>query len=126
MNSRGPWIIGAAIVVAGALIAGGIYLANDDDFEERLEQQELSDYRASLESTLGNAATAQERYLTDASVYTDSVSDLEDEGFSPSVGVTLEIIEATDAGYCMEATRPELDETWHYDSAVGNPEKGQC
>ena len=115
MDSKGAWIIGGAIVVAGAFIGAGIYLANDatEEAEKVVYGRIFADYRAQLRSTLGNAAAAQERHLTSSTSYTDSVSDLEEQGFSPSPGVTLEIVEATDTGFCHEASRfPDFHETW--------------
>ena len=81
------------------------------------------------ESTLKNAATAQESLLTSEGAYADTGEEglLEDEGFKDTEDVTLTIVDA-DAGnsYCMEADHTNLDVNYFYDSDAGRPQEGDC
>ena len=87
-----------------------------------------------MESALKNAATAQESYLTGNSEYAfgaAGLAELEtDEGLKYAEDVTLTIVAPTAAGdasgYCMEATHPNVTETYSYDSDNGAPLEGDC
>ena len=83
---------------------------------------------AQVESTLKNAATAQESYATVSKnqEYTESMSDLEAEGLQVPPNVQLTIVTGRDHQYCMEATSQELGGTMHYSSTEGRPRPGPC
>jgi type IV pilus assembly protein PilA len=100
--------------------------------------QRKKGYDSAVKSDLRNAATAEETYLTDNGVYTDSMSDLTDTtvGFKYSAGsnydggvtavITPEFVDSSDAaaptvknqGYCLEATSAS-GTVWSYDSIKG-------
>ncbi|MGH9196816.1 MAG: type IV pilin protein [Acidimicrobiia bacterium] len=94
-----------------------------------LRQREKG-YRDQMQSSLKNAATAQESYATaNNGAYTSTLSDLESEGFNVTADVTLTLGGTSDepTGYCMEATHTGLPgETWSYDSADGEPLEQTC
>jgi len=60
-------------------------------------------YWAAMRSDLKNLATAEEAYYYDAQVYSNNVDSL---NFHPSSGVTIDIKEATDAGWSATSTHP--------------------
>ncbi len=60
-------------------------------------------YWASMRSDLKNLATAQEAYYYEAQVYSQNLDSLK---FVPSSGVTINVVEATDAGWSATSTHP--------------------
>jgi type IV pilus assembly protein PilA len=58
---------------------------------------------AALKSDLHNLATAEEAYLFDTGGYT---SDLAALNFTPTQGVSIEIVSATGSGWSARATHP--------------------
>lgn len=58
---------------------------------------------AALKSDLHNLATAEEAYLFDHGVYTGDLGLL---NFTPTQGVTIEIVNATGSGWSARATHP--------------------
>ena len=84
------------------------------------------------ESALKNAATAQESFLVANGNYAGPGAStlLEPEGFNDTADVTLTIASATAATeYCLQAVHANLtapDDTFHYDSADGQPVPGGC
>jgi type IV pilus assembly protein PilA len=88
--------------------------------------QRQKGWDAAVKSDLRNAATAEETYLTEQSVYTDTIKDLTDRGFKYSdVGnydtITGAVITATsDAGnaYCL-TSKSKSGTSFFYDSSVG-------
>ena len=79
-----------------------------------------------LQSELKNAATAEESFRTDHDHYTRRMWSLENnEGFDPRSNVRILIVHAYDE-YCLEGQHDSLGAIWHYDSTVGNPQKGRC
>jgi type IV pilus assembly protein PilA len=104
-----------------------------------LKQREKG-YDAGVKSDLRNAATAEESYLTDNSVYTTSVPSLITEGFKQSSAsdysttATIPVIEfVTSAGaktgatstqaYCIQGTSASGN-TFAYNSALGGLQPG--
>lgn len=88
---------------------------------------ECEEQLAQVESTLKNAATAQESYATVSNgEYTEDISDLEQEGLQVPPTVQLTIVTGRDQQYCMEATSQELGGTMHYSSTEGLPRPGPC
>jgi type IV pilus assembly protein PilA len=80
-----------------------------------------SEADASVRSTLRNAATAEETYLTDNGQYTKSVTELERNGLRPAAGVTVTVtsVRGRYVSYCLTGTSPSTQHTWTYDSANG-------
>ena len=60
-------------------------------------------YWAAMRSDLKNLATSEEAYYYDAQVYSTNLDSI---NFRPSSGVTVEIKEATDAGWSATSTHP--------------------
>ena len=84
-------------------------------------------WEAQVTSSLKNAATTQDSFLTVAGSYTTSVADLQSEGLRPGSGIALSVPQANGAiDFCMEATHPGLPSAWHYDSDDGMPAAGGC
>ncbi|MGI8426710.1 MAG: prepilin-type N-terminal cleavage/methylation domain-containing protein [Actinomycetota bacterium] len=89
-------------------------------------QQRKKGWRAQSQSSLKNAATAEESYATaNNGSYTAVRDDLVAEGFTPSVGVTI-TPKLVGAGYCLDAAHVQLGEAWRFDSTVGAPVAGAC
>ena len=115
-------------LIGGALLSSGVRDETKDrpagdETEDRPAAGRLTD---SIESALKNTATAEERYLTINSEYTDSVATLkEEEGLAvpPGISVTIEARGAT--GYCIEAS-DDAGTLGHYDSDEGIPKDGGC
>jgi hypothetical protein len=81
---------------------------------------------ARLESTLKNAATAQESYATtNAGAYTDQIADLEAQGFQMADAIQLTVL-ARGGRYCLETRSQELGATMYYSSTEGTPLPGTC
>lgn len=60
-------------------------------------------YWASMRTDLKNLATAEEAYYYEAQVYS---TNLDSVNFQPSPGVSITVIEATDAGWSATSTHP--------------------
>ena len=58
-------------------------------------------YVAQMKSDLKNLATAEEAFFYDSTYYTSSLASL--NNFSPSTGVTLNVLEATPGGWSARA-----------------------
>jgi type IV pilus assembly protein PilA len=87
--------------------------------------QRQKGWDAAVKSDLRNAATAEETYLTENSLYTATIADLEAKGFKYSDGGNysgdVAAITATfDAGnsYCLTATSKSTG-VFAYDSSAG-------
>jgi type IV pilus assembly protein PilA len=96
-------------------------------------QQRRKGWVAQAESTLKNAATAQESWATGAGDgnYTEATADLRAEGFRYATSEISFNVDAatTTAGleYCMEADSLQDDSIdLRYDSDVGAPVEGEC
>jgi len=61
-------------------------------------------YVAQMKSDLKNLATAQEAFFYDSTYYTSSLASL--NNFSPSTGVTLNVLEATPGGWSAGRSTP--------------------
>ena len=93
--------------------------------------QRKKGWTAQVQSTLKNAATAQETYLVDNSVYTGNIADLTGAGLRfSSADVTMADADVTGTGatsYCMRATSArDTSIVYYYDSAVGAPSTTAC
>jgi prepilin-type N-terminal cleavage/methylation domain-containing protein len=62
-------------------------------------------YVAQMKSDLKNLATAQEAFFYDSTYYTSSLASL--NNFSPSTGVTLNVLEATPGGWSARAVHAQ-------------------
>ena len=89
-------------------------------------------WNAQVQSSLKNAATAQESFATDNDGdYATTVTELEDEGLRfAAVDVDFEDADITAVGstsYCMEArSTHEASIAWHFASSLGAPREGVC
>ena len=84
-------------------------------------------WEAQVKSSLKNAATSQDSFLTQQGSYTTSVANLRTEGLRTTTGVNLTVPLANGAqDYCIQATHAGLASTWHYDSNDGMPLSGGC
>jgi type IV pilus assembly protein PilA len=96
-------------------------------------QQRRKGWVAQAESTLKNAATAQESWATgdgDGN-YTENEADLRAEGFRYAASeIAFNVDAATTTGgleYCMEAdSLQDASIDMRYDSDVGAPVEGEC
>ena len=87
--------------------------------------QRKKGWDAQAKSDLKNMAIAEETYLTDAGVYTDTVNpDLTNDGFVASADTTLQAaatFASGDAdGYCLDVTS-KSGTVFHYQSDKGVP-----
>ena len=89
--------------------------------------QRKKGWEASAKSALKNAATAQESYFTDNSVY-GTETQLEGEGFNQSDNVTFTVVTNTATTYCMTAKHDSSDasRTYKLSDADGSPQLGTC
>ena len=94
-------------------------------------QQRRKGWVAQAESTLKNAATAQESWATGDGngTYTNVEAELEAEGFRYAASEITFTVDSADGAtaYCMEADSlndPAID--FHYSSDVGAPVEGEC
>jgi type IV pilus assembly protein PilA len=85
--------------------------------------QRKKGYEASNKSSLKNAATAEETYLTDYNSYTSLLSDLTAAGFNTSSGVTVTASFNTATDYCLLAVNSKGGSNFIYSSTNGNPVK---
>ena len=119
----------ACLLVAFAFVACGGEEASDDTpaYQEEIEAAAQAGAESRVESGLKNAATAQEAYFVDNMTYSTSLKQLEiDMGLKVPVGVTVDIADASDSGYCMTATHESLDATNFVDSETLEPAEGDC
>lgn len=108
--------LGVAGIIGFILLTAGLFAATDAAIDEGL--------RSDMESSLKNAATAQESYATSRNGrYTSNINDLYAEGFSPGLA-TVTIVEADSEGYCMEAESE--GEVMRFDSEESVPTEGSC
>jgi type IV pilus assembly protein PilA len=93
-----------------------------------LKQREKA-WRAQVESTLKNSATAMEGWATDGahSGYSDAtIAGLRSEGLKYAPVVALTIEEQTQTSYCIEADHARLPTPFYIDSVEVHPEPGGC
>jgi type IV pilus assembly protein PilA len=77
---------------------------------------------ASAQSSLRNAATAQETYQVQNDTYATTVPQLKSQGFRESSAVTFNVNAATNATfYCMSAKHAQSATTWWLTSDNGAP-----
>lgn len=89
--------------------------------------QECEGRLAQVESTLKNAATAQESYaVSNNGSYTNQVTDLEAQGLQVPPEIELAVFISPAESYCIEALSEELGGVLHYSSTEGTPRPGPC
>ena len=93
--------------------------------EDPSEGGEVDEGLEELQTVVKNAATAEESYITSNGTYSDSVEDLEGEGLDVPEGITVEITLNGNDAYCVQAS-DDSGSVFHFDSAVGRPEQGEC
>jgi type IV pilus assembly protein PilA len=81
-------------------------------------------YNASAQSTLRNAATAQESYSTTANTYTADKTKLQGEGFRESKDAPLTIVSADKNSYCMKSSGGA--DTYYLSSNTGQIGTNSC
>ena len=89
------------------------------------EGEEVDEGLEALQSIVKNAATAQESYFTSNTEYAESVEELEAEGLDVPEGITVDITLVGQDGYCVQAS-DDSGSVFHYDSATGQAEQGEC
>ena len=89
--------------------------------------QRKKGWRAELESTLRNAATAQETYAVGhEGAYTEDLSRLEDEGFAFIPEVEIRVV-SSGSDYCIEGRHVSLEgEVLFYDSIEAGITEDSC
>lgn len=110
----------AVIVAVLAAVAVPLFVRQKDD-----------GYRAQTRAALKEAATAMESFSTqhDGSYEGATIERLKaDEGLRYAQGLELSLPAAalTAESYCIEASHPELGESWHYSSSGREPRAGPC
>jgi hypothetical protein len=94
--------------------------------DEPVSRERCDAQLAQVESTLKNAATAEESYATvNEGRYTDQIAALEAEGLQVPPEVVLTVL-ASNKQYCIEGSSEELGATLHYSSTEGLPRPGPC
>jgi hypothetical protein len=77
-------------------------------------------------ASLGNAATAEESFLTQNNTYTDNVEDLFNEGLKLAEDIVLTIPRADEVTYCVEARHEEASLVMSIRQEDGLPKEGTC
>ena len=115
-----------AIYAYGADCEGFDPPTAEDAVDESAEEPAEGGLTPEIESTLVNAATAQESYITSdpSSGYASEVSILEENGLDLPEGITLTIEPAGD-GYCMTAEDADGN-VGHISSQDLEPVEGPC
>jgi type IV pilus assembly protein PilA len=93
--------------------------------------QRKKGWTSQVQSTLKNAATAQETYLVDNNVYANDIANLTTAGLRFSTSdITMGDADVTGTGatsYCMRATSThDTSIVWYYSSSVGAPSTTSC
>ena len=93
--------------------------------------QRKKGWTSQVQSTLKNAATAQETVLVDTNSYTGNIQPLKDAGLRFSAtDVTMTDADVHGVGstsYCMRATSArDTSIVYYYDSSVGAPSTASC
>ncbi len=83
-------------------------------------------YTAHITSDLISAATAQEAYLVDNNVYSDTLSELTSRGYVQHADISLGIVGTSTAGFRLTAAHDKcVSGEWTFDSGVaGNSISG--
>ena len=123
MSTGSKWAIGCGIGAAVLVIVIILAAIAIPVFLRQREKGFISEAEASLKS----AAAAEESYYTANSTYTDSISDLSDEGAKAPPWIVIKVRRAGSNSYCIEALHEQLpDRVWSYDSRFGRPREGPC
>ena len=93
--------------------------------------QRKKGWTSQVQSTLKNAATAQETVLVDTNSYASTIQPLKDAGLRfSSTDVTMgddDVTGTSSTSYCMRATsRHDTNIVYYYDSDVGAPSTTSC
>ena len=105
-GEKGFTLIELMIVIAIIGILAAIAIPQFTAYRQR-------SFNAAMQSDLRNAATAQEAYYTDGQVYTQTLGDLTQRGYTPSANVTVSVTAATSQGYTMSGTHTSGTTTWN-------------
>lgn len=122
-----------AVALSG-LLALGFVACGDGEPEQETTMQTDDEQggsspiasRADLELALVNVATAQESYVVDSGLYTESIKDLEAEGAEIPDGVEV-IVAIVDGGryFCLEALSADGSLLMSLE-ASGTPQESPC
>ena len=82
-------------------------------------------YNSSTQVNLLQAAQAQESYRRANGRFAFEVADLKDFGFMPTEGVIIDILDATNSDYCMQA-RGSGGSIWYLSKSSGSPTTSAC
>lgn len=125
-----PFLIGAFILVS---LAGLMFVCSagsqidtagpafEDEVMLNLDRQAA---RMNATSALKQGRRSLERYHAEHARYTIDHSVVIEEGFWEDV--TIEIVEADEDAYCMEASSGASDRRWHLGSDMKRPRPGPC
>ncbi len=98
-SQRGFTLIELLIVVVIIGILASIAIPKFANTKEKT-------YLGAMKSDLRNLATAEEAYFYDSTNYTNVLADL--NNFTPTTGVTLNVLEATPKGWSAEALHAQI------------------
>lgn len=82
--------------------------------------------REAIETSLKDAAVAQESHRTANPSYTSDQAALEAEGLTLQPDVVFAVFSADENGYCMDAGNIEAQIFYYYYSEEGAPSEGSC
>ena len=136
-------IIALAIVVAGGLIAAALVFtildakkeiidetraavraADPFQINERIDENVSASIQETTESTLRQAALAQESHRLNSLSYATTVEELQVEGFVPHSDVLISIAASNDDWFCLKADHFMADDDFYYDSEIGEVRAG--
>ena len=83
-------------------------------------QQRNRGFEAAAQSSLRNAAVAQQSFFTENSAYAEAAADIEAEGWTADANVTFALNNGDeDSEYCMTANHDSGGDAFRLDSNVG-------
>lgn len=125
-----PLLIGAAVVASfvGLMVfcsAASQIGSVSESFEEEIGfGGGVQTARMNATSALKQGRRALERYRSEHGRYTTDHSVITEEGFWEKV--TIEVVEAGEDFYCMQAAYGDVDRYWHLSSDRERPRSGRC